>query len=556
MNKASKSLLAGIALCISIGVFSIKGTKENTVNPIINDISNLKIRDRITEDKYLNTFKEPSFSFARESASFSGSMPVYKLFDIRKAERKEVLEYDVNFNATYIKSLELGRVTVSLFGPKSEEPIMSESVYAYPFRDKKGNIDIEFFMNGFSFFSSEFMSDREIKDDKAYEISKISAYSAVSQSITLEKDYAREYVMYKGEDVVVNPQDDVKDLVETTTDKTTPESSGVVYPIVAITSTLLSIGFSTGLAYTLFPRPNFFLDGLAALALYEFKMTFAFIHYEHNKNLMIPHKANETEPYINSQRLVNGENYFHEPGENPNGFSWARWNYGFFDLRHSGCPVFAVYNMLVDSSPTKVDLATLTLLFELCNADIGFGGVGALPVDPTVAKTLTNLLLTAFEGIVIALMACLSLIPGVGWLVFLLGGLLKLVDTLVKAYIDNQRDLGAVLKVLNCNYLQGDFINRPGCAFDSFKKDLGAHRQGIVAYWHKLGDKSFLPNVGRGAHFVYVRNDVSIKNNYSVYNRYGDSTTFNANYGNEVSLVGSASDAEANEKTIGYYVIQ
>lgn len=279
MDKASKSLLAGLALCISVGVFSLKGTKENAVNPIFNDISNLRIRDRITEDKYLNTFKEPSFSFIRESASFGGSMPVHKLFDIQRAERKEVLEYDVNFNATYIKSLELGRVTVSLFNTKSEKPIMSESIYAYPFRDKKGNTDIEFFMNGFSFFSSEFMSDREIKDDKAYEISKISAHSAVSQSIMLEKDRAREYVMDKGEDVVVNPQDDVKDLVETTTGKTTPESSGVVYPIVAITTTLLSVGFSTGLANMIFPRPDFFVDGLAALALYLFKMGVAFNNY-------------------------------------------------------------------------------------------------------------------------------------------------------------------------------------------------------------------------------------------------------------------------------------
>jgi hypothetical protein len=481
-------------------------------------------------------------------------MPVYKLFDIRKAERKEVLEYDVNFNATYIKSLELGRVTVSLFSPKSEEPIMSESVYAYPFRDKKGNMDIEFFMNGFSFFSSEFMSDREIKDDKAYEISKISAYSAVSQSIMLEKDYVREYVIDKGEDVVVNPQDGEKDLVETTTGKTTPEPSGVVYPIVALTTTLLSIGFSTGLANLIFPRPDFFVDGLAALALYLFKMDMAFNNYDNNKNLVIPWYSaqEEQEGYINTQSNTNRNRINLQPGDNVGDYPWAKWKYGFWDLRHSGCPVFATYNMLVDSSPNKVDLAMLTLLFELCNADIGFGGIGALPVDPMIAKTIASALLSTFKLVIIGIMACLSLIPGVGWLIFILGGLLYLVDVVVQAYINNQRDLGAVLNVLNCNYLQGDFMNKPGYAFDSFEKELGSHRQGIIAYWHKLTNNNF-PAVTGNAHFVYVRNDVSLDQKYRVYNSFKEVPS-----GEETLIISpvKVKADEANAKTIGYYVIQ
>lgn len=557
MNKAAKSLLAGLALCFSIGVFAVKGQTENTINPIIGDITNLKFEEHIRNDKYLNSFKDASFSLNRGSNCFSGSMPVDGLFQIKKAERPEVLTYMVNFDVTYIKKLELGQIKVSLLSPHDEEPIMSENIYAYPFRDKRGNVDIEFFMHDISFFSSEYMSEGEIKDDKAYEIAKLSAHSAVSQSIMLEKDYPRTYLIDKDGDVVVNDQNQASDFVETTTGKTTPESSGIVYPIVAITTTLISTGFSVGVASVLFPRPDFFIDGLTALALYEFKMSFAFINYNHNKDLLMPHRPNETEPYINSQDLLNGDNYFHDQGEDPNGYAWAKWQYGFFDLSWSGCPVFAVYNMLIDSATSNVDLATLVLLFELCNADIGFGAVGALPVDPWLSKAIASSLLGIFKYIILGLMAVLSLIPGIGFLLFILGGLLYIVDVLVQAYICNQRDLGAVLDVLNCNYLQGDFINKPGCAFDSFANELKIRRQGIIAYWHQLTGNT-IPNVFGGAHFIYVRNDVSENNGaiskYVTYNQ--DDTHRDVLHGNETSIILSSSAAEANGKTIGYYVIK
>ena len=557
MNKAAKSLLAGLTLCFSIGVFAVKGQKENTINPIIEDITNLKLEENIANNKYLNSFKNASFSFERGSNCFSGSMPVNGLFEIKHAERPEVLTYMVNFDVTYIKKLELGQIKVSLLSSTNEEPIMSENIYAYPFRDKRGNVDIEFFMHDTSFFSSDFMSDGEIKDDKAYEIAKLSAHSAVSQSIMLEKDYSRTYLIDQDGDVVVNDQNQASDFVETTTGKTTPESSGIVYPVVAITTTLISTGFSVGLANILFPRPDFFVDGLTALALYEFKMAFAFIHYDHNKDLKMPHKASETSPYINNQDLLNQDNYFHDQGEDPYDFAWAKWEYGFFNLNWSGCPVFAVYNMLIDSATSNVDLATLVLLFELCNADIGFGAVGALPVDPWLSKAIASSLLGIFKYIVLGLMAVLSLIPGVGFLLFILGGLLYIVDVLVQAYICNQRDLGAVLDVLNCNYLQGDFINKPGCAFDSFTNELKIRRQGIIAYWHQLTGNN-VPNVFGNAHFVYVRNDISENNEatskYVIYNQ-GD-TCRNVLHGNETSIILSSSAAEANGKTIDYYVIK
>ena len=555
MNKATKSLLAGLALSLSIGVFTIKGSKENAVNPIIVDIANRRIEDSIVHDKYLQSFAGASFSFKKESISFNGSLPVGRLFEIKHAERPQVLDYAVNFNVTYLPKLELGRIKVSLFSTPNAEPLMSENVYAYPFRDERGNADIEFFMNGYSFKSSEFMSGREIKDDKAETIAKISAFSAVSQSIMLEAESETKYLVEKDDgDFVVNAHDKVKDYVYTTMTKTTPESSGVIYPIAAITTSLLSIGFSVGLANVLFPRPDFFVEGLAALVLYEFKMNLAFDNYDHNKNYVIPRYSvqEEQEGYINTQGWRNQNRINLEPGDNPSDFAWEKWEYGFFNLRHSGCSVFAVYNMLVDSSTADVDLATLVLLFELCNADLLFAGVGSLPVDSWVAKTIANMLLGAFKGVILALMACLSLIPGIGWLIFLLGGFFYIVTLLVQAYIDNQRDLGAVLDILGCSYSHGDFIIDYGYAFDGFVKDLESRRQGIVSYWHKL-DSNGMPDITGNAHFVYIRNDVSLDKKFRVYNNYKE-----VDADDETSLISPSTinAAQANAKTIGYYVIK
>ena len=125
-----------------------------------------------------------------------------------------------------------------------------------------------------------------------------------------------------------------------------------------------------------------------------------------------------------------------------------------------------------------------------------------------------------------------------------------------------------MLKVLNCNYLQGDFINRPGYAFDSFKKDLTVHRQGIIAYWNGPMQNTFLPSVGMGAHFIYVRKDVSNNSDgssngeYVIYNRgVFDKATraflaTTAPVGKEMSIIGAGDFPEANRKTIGYYVVE
>ena len=558
MNKATKSLLAGLALSLSIGVFAIKGSKENAANPIVRDIADLRFEDRIQNDRYLRSFSGASFAFGRENICFNGSLPVGRLFEVKQAERPQVLEYNVNFDVTYLPRLQLGQINVSLLSSPYGEPVMAESVYAYPFRDNRGNTDIEFFMNGYSFFASEFMSGTDIKDDKADEIAKISASSAVSQSIMLELESPTVYLIEK-DDIFVNSKNKVRERVETTMGRTTPNSSGIVYPIAKIITTFVSRpgSITEGKAHDLFPAPNVWKDGLASLLLYQFKMDLAFKNYKNNWRFPIPRWSpdEEQEGYINTQGKRNDGRINLEVGDDRYDYAWKKWQYGFFNLRHSGCPVFAVYNLLVDSAITNVDLPTLVLLFQLCNADLLFGGIGSLPVDlnSALAKTLSGLLMTTYSALVLAIMACLSLVAGVGVLLFFMG-MATVVGAILKAYLESQKDLGAVLDVMRCSYFHSDFLYSSN-TFERFVKDLKNRRQGIVSYWHVV-DENLKPVISGNAHFVYIRNDVaSQENKYFIYNCYGDGSIKSVDYGNEPDLVGATRIPEANAKTIGYYVL-
>ena len=99
MNKATKSLLAGLALSLSIGVFAIKGSKENTVNPIIGDIANLRFEEHIANDKYLNSFKGASFSFERERVLvFLGAW-------LCMVSSKSSMPKDLKFSITWLTSM-------------------------------------------------------------------------------------------------------------------------------------------------------------------------------------------------------------------------------------------------------------------------------------------------------------------------------------------------------------------------------------------------------------------------------------------------------------------
>ena len=558
MNKVSKRLLSGVILSLCIGAFPDEWTENESFGPDIQNIADAGNPFIVTNDPYLLSFGDASFSFGNGYISFSGWQRVYRLFDIPYCERPQVLDYKVCFDFSYLSRIDLGRMEVSLVDPYAVDPIMTESIYVYPFEDNHGIRDAEFFMNDISFIGSEYVKYGYIEPCLNHEIGKLSIHSAVSQAVMLEKDAQRQYLIECNGDAVLNPSVYGFDFIQTATNTTTPETSGIIYPIIQIASILISLDSSIGMAAKLFPRPDP-IEGLATLALFLFKNRLAFANFDNNKNLAIPRYSLYDDLYINSQNIQNKYNCHREPTDfDDYGYVWAKWKFGLSDMHSSGCPVFSVFNMLIDSSYYLPHLPSLIALFELSNADLLFGRAGVLPIDSNMLSMLSYYLSGAYAWIIWDIARSLSVIPTVGLLGFLFGTWIisYFVNVVVSAMVNVQGDMGDILSLFELTYSTENFLVDGNYLFEDFRGGLKYRRQGIVCYWNTV-DANGMPVLQDCAHFVYVRNDVLQDGKYYIYNfsGYGPDalSLFETNM---TRIVGSQNIGEANSKMIAFYVIQ
>lgn len=549
-----KALVGCLAFCMSVGTFSFCiGGKP--VNPVLRDMENVATTWHVAHDPYLNSFENPSFSFASTYLSFSGALPVYRLFELSHAERPQIKNYRINFDLAYITDLDLGRIEVSLINPYEEETIMTESIYVYPFEDDRGNRDIEFFMNDISFLGTEYVKQGFIERDIAGEVGKLSAHSAVSQSLMIEKDVPMPVLIEHGDDYLINPQITGLSFIQTTEGDTTPGTSGIIYPIVQIAVVLTSIDASVGLANKLFPRPDYFIEGATAVVYYHFKHRLAFYNFLNNSQLAIPRYNINEGWHINSQNMLNSDKYDYDSSiENGSDYAWAKWKFGLSNLKSSGCPVFSFFNLLIDSNSVLPDLAPLVSLFELCNADLLFAKAGVLPLDSSYLSSIETLLTGALSWMVLEIASVMSVIPFFGLINYLPNGLILsyLVGHIVSAVASCQGDMGDILSLFAFNYSTSNILSGGNHLFDAFKGEIEQRRQGIICFWNNADNIMF------GAHFVYVRNDVYWGGKYYVYNLPGDSADplyFSPSY--LPSVIDSGDDYDdANRKVIAYYVIE
>ena len=558
MNKVSKRLLSGVMLSLCMGAFPNEWTENESFGPDIQNIADAGSPFLVTIDPYLLSFGDASFSFGNGYISFSGWQRVYRLFDIPYCERPQVLDYKVCFDFSYLSRIDLGRMEVSLIDPYAVDPIMTESIYVYPFEDDHGIRDAEFFMNDISFIGSEYVKYGYIEPCLNHEIGKLSVHSAVSQAVMLEKDAQRQYLIECNGDAVLNPSVYGFDFIQTATNTTTPETSGIIYPIIQIASILISLDSSVGMAAKLFPRPDP-VEGLATLALFLFKNRLAFANFDSNKNLAIPRYSPYEDLYINSQNMRIGEKYDNDYTEPSDEYAWAKWKFGLSDMHSSGCPVFSVFNMLIDSSYYLPHLPSLIALFELSNADLLFGRAGVLPIDSNMLSMLSYYLSGAFAWIIWDIARSLSVIPTVGLSGFLFGTWIisYFVNVVVSAMVNVQGDMGDILSLFDLTYSTENFLVDGNYLFEDFRGDLEYRRQGIVCYWNDVDANTNMPDVSGNAHFVYVRNDVLLDGKYYVYNRDcvgSDPLSF---FETDITaLIDAENVTTANLKMIAFYVLQ
>lgn len=254
-----------------------------------------------------------------------------------------------------------------------------------------------------------------------------------------------------------------------------------------------------------------------------------------------------------------GDKYDNDYTEPSDEYAWAKWKFGLSDMRSSGCPVFSVFNMLIDSSYYLPHLPSLIALFELSNADLLFGRAGVLPIDSNMLSMLSYYLSGAFAWIIWDIARSLSVIPTVGLLGFLFGTWIisYFVNVVVSAMVNVQGDMGDILSLFDLTYSTENFLVDGNYLFEDFRGDLEYRRQGIVCYWNDVDANTNMPDVSGNAHFVYVRNDVLLDGKYYVYNRDCVGSGPLSFFETEITyLIGAGNVTTANLKMIAFYVLQ
>lgn len=505
-------------------------------------------------------FETSSVSLSQDSFSFHGLKRVGHLFQFDAVECPNVLNYPVTFDFTYIVALDLGFLDISFINPIGDEAIASETVYVYPYDSGNGHRDIHFCLNDETFKATDFFAEPlVIKDEYVCEVGTLSAHSIVSQAIYQEAVSGISFSY--GDGSGSQPRIDT-----TTTGHMDSDTGGIVYPTIAIAQILTSFDSAVGFAESHFPAPCFNLDPIPALA-YRMKMDLIKRDFNNNKNLSIPYHDDPNGTldriHLGSQNLrnVNKEGYDSNV-EDPSGFAWAEWSFGFSNMADSGCPVFALYNLLVDFGYTP-SLPVLIAFFELCNADLLCGMGGGCVLREEVVQPLRSFLLGIVIPILVIDSAALCLIPFIGpALATIMVGASVSAGLIIDWFFTNQRGIGDVMDYLGLFHTEENCLtNSQSPLFSHFKNEMKPRGNGIICFWNSV-DENLNIDFTHGAHFVYVSSNTlpSSEIEYSAYNVHGNSAVVTCGAADSVRMIQDnpmnlMSEQQAERSMIAYYAI-
>ncbi|MBO4737398.1 MAG: hypothetical protein J5627_03050 [Bacilli bacterium] len=497
-------------------------------------------------------FESSSVSLSQDSLSFHGNKRAGHLFDFDAVECPNVLNYPVTFDFTYIVALDLGFLDISFINPVGDDVIASETVYVYPYDAGNGQRDIHFCLNDETFKATDFFAEPlAIKDERVYEVAVVSAHSIVSQAIYQEAVSGISFSY--GDGSGSEPRIDT-----TTTGHMDADTAGIVYPTIAIAQILTSFDSAVGFAETHFPTP-FFLPDPAVYFGYHIKMSMIKEDFRKNITLSIPVSSHANDyPHLGSQKLINGDKIGHDSNlEDPDEEAWTEWSFGFSNMADSGCPVFALYNLLVDLGYTP-SLPVLIAFFELCNADLlsGIGG-GCVLREENINEIKAIIDYAIIPGLAF-LSAGLLCIPGAGpFLAFLTMSTAVMADAISDWLLYNQRGLGDVLDYLDLDhYEENVLVNQNSNLFGDFKTRMKPSGNGIMCFWNVV-DGNLNIDYTHGAHFVCVRSfeDDNSVTCFEAYNMWGNSQLVTY-YENGIDhLIYNFTDQQAERSMIAYYVL-
>ena len=487
--------------------------------------------------KLRSQFETSSVSFSQDSFSFFGLKRVSHLFQFDRVECSSVLNYPVTFDFTYIVPLDLGFLDISFINPIGDEVIASETVYVYPYEYGSNYRDIEFCLNDEKFRATDYFADPLLmKGEYVHEVAKLSAHSIVSQAIFVETVSGISFSYGDGSGS--------QSYIETTnTGYMDEHTGGIVYPTIAIAQILTSFDNAVGFAENKFPAPCFYPDPIPALA-YRIKMDIIKRDFNNNKNLSIPylHDPDGTldRIHLGSQNLRNVDKEGYDPNvDDPSGFAWAEWSFGFSNMADSGCPVFALYNLLVDFGYTP-SLPVLIAFFELCNADLLCGMGGGCVLREEVMQPLRSFVLGIVIPILVIDSAALCLIPIFGpALATIMVGASVSAGLIIDWFFTNQRGIGDVMDYLGLFHTEENCLtNSQSPLFSHFKNEMKPRGNGIICFWNSV-DENLNIDFTHGAHFVYVSSNTlpSSEIEYSAYNVHGNSAVVTCGAADSVRMI-------------------
>ena len=509
-------------------------------------------------DKLRSQFETSSISRNEDSFSFFGVKRVGRLFEFDKVERPNVLDYPVTFDYTYIVALDLGFLDISFINPVGDEVIASETVYVYPYDAGNGHKDIVFALNDERFKASYFSPEPLVfKDEYVGEVAKISAHSIVSQAIYTES--------VSGISFSYGDTGGSRDYIETTTTGHMDENTGgIVYPTIAIAQILSSFDNAVGFAEKHFPAPGFFPDPVVFFG-YQIKMNTIKENYRKNASLSIPIPNSPwiNTSYINSQNLLNQDKRgYNSDVEDGDEYAWAEWSFGFKNMKETGCPVFALYNLLVGLGYTP-SLPVLIAFFELCNADLLMAVCGGCALREETINVIRGWVHYAIVPAIALASAGLMCIPYVGPFLGFLGlSTAVLADAVVEWLIFNQRGLGDVLDYLGLFHLEENILLNPNTnLFGNFKTAMKPSGDGIICYFNDVDKNTLEINYFKFGHFAYIHsyeNENTQLMNYVAYNVCPDgngSTVMCADYNSGWMMHSSWTNEQAERALMAYYVL-
>ena len=107
MKNTGRTLITSLVL--STFLVAVASNHPNGQKPVYHEPP----RESFNPLTYLNSFAGASLSVDDDVYFFSGSQNVYRLFDFQALESPQVMGYWVNYDITYIPTLDLGFIDIS-----------------------------------------------------------------------------------------------------------------------------------------------------------------------------------------------------------------------------------------------------------------------------------------------------------------------------------------------------------------------------------------------------------------------------------------------------------